>query len=454
MLHFNKIIIIATSTFSLVANAQLEVKNAALNCSTKPTNFNQLTLASGWTNANGGNVDVFDKSSTANLVGIPENFMGKQEATDNYFGLLVALQPDNGAISSAIDEALGGKNDQKKSDLTLFSEYAQSELSEELVADVKYKFTYRISLADKSSRAISGFGAYFSNKQLNEKSSGLLKVEPSFVTKEVIKDKENWTEITGEFTAKGGEKYVIIGVFKEGYSIEKTIDKKQLDNKRAYYYLASGMDIRLAKPDKDKDGIADDEDACPDLFGKKTAKGCPDKDGDGIMDSKDACPEIAGLTQFDGCVDTDGDEIADNLDRCPTIKGVTSNKGCPEVKIDDKTKEIFKQALTGIQFETGKSTIKQTSNAILNGIVKALNDNPKWDLEIQVHSDNVGKADVNKTLSQKRAEAVKKYFVSKGIADSRLTPIGFGQDKPIADNKTPAGKAKNRRVAFEVSMLP
>ena len=52
------------------------------------------------------------------------------------------------------------------------------------------------------------------------------------------------------------------------------------------------------------------------------------------------------------------------------------------------------------------------------------------------------------------AEAVKKYFVSKGIADSRLTPIGFGQDKPIADNKTPAGKAKNRRVAFEVSMLP
>ena len=49
---------------------------------------------------------------------------------------------------------------------------------------------------------------------------------------------------------------------------------------------------------------------------------------------------------------------------------------------------------------------------------------------------------------------VKKYFVGKGIADSRLTPIGFGQDKPIADNKTPAGKAKNRRVSFEVSMLP
>lgn len=474
--------ILSASLFALAAGAEAQVKNAALSCSTKPTNYHQVNLASGWTNANGGTVDAFDKSSSASVVGIPENYMGKQDAvgSENYLGLFAAYDPDATDLVTTIGTSLGMMDEAKSAGVTAYSEYAQAELETALSAGVKYKFTYKISLADKSGRAISGFGAYFSDKMLSEKTTGLLKVTPSFVTKNIVKDKEGWTEISGEFTAKGGEKYVIIGAFKDGYSIEKIVDKTQMDNKRAYYYLAGNMELKLARPDRDKDGTFDDEDACPDTFGPVSTKGCPDRDndgvadkddtcpdqagtaamngcpdsdGDGIADNKDACPSVKGTAAMNGCPDSDGDGIADDNDKCPTVAGVASNKGCPEVKIDDKVKQLFKKAMTGIQFETGKDVIKKTSYPILDNVVKVLQDNPKWNVEVQGHTDNTGKADANKALSQKRAEAVDNYLISKGIDAKRLTAVGYGQDKPISENKTAAGRAKNRRVQFEVSMF-
>lgn len=84
--------------------------------------------------------------------------------------------------------------------------------------------------------------------------------------------------------------------------------------------------------DRDKDGVLDTEDDCPDVPGKKIFGGCPDSDNDGFVDSKDACPEVAG--KINGCPDTDQDGIADNEDNCPTIKGTTANNGCPDVVLD------------------------------------------------------------------------------------------------------------------------
>lgn len=201
-------------------------------------------------------------------------------------------------------------------------------------------------------------------------------------------------------------------------------------------------------PDSDNDGIQDSEDKCPKVAGLSKFEGCPDTDGDGIEDAKDECPKKAGLPQFNGCADTDGDGIQDNKDKCPKVAGPASNNGCPEIKA--AVKKVFEQALQGVQFETGKTTLKPSSNVILDKVVKIMKDNPEYKLFIAGHTDNVGKAESNLTLSKGRAASVLAYLVAKGIDPNRVKSEGFGDTQPVADTSTTAGKAKNRRVEFKV----
>ncbi len=201
-------------------------------------------------------------------------------------------------------------------------------------------------------------------------------------------------------------------------------------------------------PDTDGDGIQDSEDKCPTVKGLAAFNGCPDTDGDGIQDSEDRCPNVKGSKELKGCPDRDGDGVADIDDKCPDVKGIKENKGCPEVKAE--VKKVFDQALQGIQFETGKDVIIKGSYPILDQVVKVMTENKEYNLEINGHTDNVGNDARNLALSQKRADAVKAYLVKKGIETSRMTATGFGETKPVEDNKTAAGKAKNRRVEFKV----
>ncbi|MCQ2198400.1 MAG: OmpA family protein [Paludibacteraceae bacterium] len=183
-------------------------------------------------------------------------------------------------------------------------------------------------------------------------------------------------------------------------------------------------------------------------------KGCPiDSDGDGVADYLDQCPgtpaAAKGFVDEKGCpIDTDGDGIYDYEDACPNEKGVKENNGCPEVK--EAVKQLFKKALNGIQFETGKATIKKSSYKILDDVVTVMNENPTYKLFIGGHTDNVGNADKNLKLSDDRAAAVKAYLVNHGVDESRMKSKGFGQEKPVADNKTAKGRAENRRVEFRV----
>lgn len=201
-------------------------------------------------------------------------------------------------------------------------------------------------------------------------------------------------------------------------------------------------------PDTDGDGIQDSEDLCPKVAGVKLFKGCPDTDGDGIQDSEDMCPDKKGPKETKGCPDTDGDGIHDGIDKCPTIKGVAANAGCPEVKA--AVKQLFQKALQGIQFETGKATIKKQSNPILDQVVKVLKDNPTYKLVIEGHTDDVGDDTKNMILSQDRANAVSQYLQSKGISPMRLTAKGLGETMPVMPNTTKAGRDKNRRVELKV----
>jgi outer membrane protein OmpA-like peptidoglycan-associated protein len=99
-----------------------------------------------------------------------------------------------------------------------------------------------------------------------------------------------------------------------------------------------------------------------------------------------------------------------------------------------------------INFDTGKSTIKPESKPIINQIVEMLKANPKLNISVEGHTDNVGNPKSNKTLSDDRAKSVVSAIVAQGIDAKRLSAVGHGQDKPIADNKTEEGRAKNRRV--------
>ncbi|MFN8293242.1 MAG: DUF5723 family protein [Chitinophagales bacterium] len=203
-------------------------------------------------------------------------------------------------------------------------------------------------------------------------------------------------------------------------------------------------------PDRDGDGVPDKDDTCVDVPGDPAHKGCPDSDGDGLYDNEDDCPREAGPKENKGCPykDTDGDGVLDKDDECPTTFGDKSNKGCP--KLAKKELEIIKYAFENLEFETAKDVIRPSSFISLNGLAKLLVDKPTYGLTIEGHTDSDGDEQKNLVLSQKRAEAVKRYLIGKGVDGAKLETEGFGETKPIADNKTKEGKQKNRRVEMKI----
>ncbi|HEY1038640.1 MAG TPA: OmpA family protein [Bacteroidia bacterium] len=413
-----------------------------------PFTYNQIGLASGFSNGNSGTSDLFAKTGKKDF-SVPNNYMGSQESADGdaYFGI-ITYKNDRQIDWQNIGN--GGLTQGKESELK-YAEYIQASLGQGLVAGKEYNVTVKVSLADNSAYATKGMGVYFSGEETKNGTANRLKVTPQISFSEVIKDKSGWTELKGKFKATGSEKFAVIGAFDEGFSAEAVGDGKGLGAGRAYYYVSAITVTEAPKPDRDKDGIPDESDKCPDVAGIEKFIGCPDSDNDGIVDSEDTCPTVAGTKAMNGCPDSDGDGIADNQDKCPNVAGLPANAGCPEVKISTKAKEVFQKAMAGIQFETGKDVIKKTSYPVLDNVVSVLKENPDWNVEIQGHTDNAGKYEANKSLSQKRAAAVEKYLTDKGVNGDKLTPVGYGPDKPIADNKTTAGKAKNRRVEFNVT---
>jgi len=222
-------------------------------------------------------------------------------------------------------------------------------------------------------------------------------------------------------------------------------------------------------PDNDQDGIPDVKDKCPnekeDVDGFQDEDGCPDpdNDGDGIPDVKDKCPNLAedrdGFQDEDGCpdYDNDGDAIPDSVDQCPdqaeTVNGYRDEDGCPD-RAPEKPKRRLEVGMRlvfpNITFRSGSAELTAQAKAVLDSIYNVLAEYPEIRIEIRGYTDNVGSAAKNLILSQRRARAVKRYLVQKGIDPSRMVAVGLGEDHPIADNRTPEGRAKNRRIEFVV----
>jgi outer membrane protein OmpA-like peptidoglycan-associated protein len=118
------------------------------------------------------------------------------------------------------------------------------------------------------------------------------------------------------------------------------------------------------------------------------------------------------------------------------------------VVLTQSEQEVMNFAMQGIQFETSSAQFTKASYSVLNNVVSVLKDNAQLRLNIGGHTDKTGNEAANVKLSQLRANACKAYFVSKGIAASRLTAQGYGSSQPTSDNNTAEGRRLNRRVAF------
>ena len=220
--------------------------------------------------------------------------------------------------------------------------------------------------------------------------------------------------------------------------------------------------------DNDQDGLLDIDDKCPDepedMDGFQDDDGCPDPDNDedGVLDDDDQCPEEAedqdGFQDEDGCPDPDNDEdgLLDTDDKCPdkpeTFNGIDDEDGCPDassynyIQVTDTRIELKQKVF----FATGKSRILSKSFPLLNEVALALKEH-KFKVEVGGHTDSRGRDAYNMDLSRRRADSVKKYLIEKGGADEKqIVSKGYGESKPIDSNRNAAGRARNRRVEFNI----
>jgi outer membrane protein OmpA-like peptidoglycan-associated protein len=188
-------------------------------------------------------------------------------------------------------------------------------------------------------------------------------------------------------------------------------------------------------PDADGDGVPDKDDKCKDVKGVARYNGCPvpDTDADGVNDDDDQCPSIAGVKENNGCpADRDGDGIYDKDDKCPDAAGTAENNGCP-MKIIDGGK-LIKSATDAmtyyIRFDFDKADITMDAFKVLREIVNTLKADKTLKISIEGHADNFGLEKYNMLVSSDRANVARDYFLSYGIARSRMKTSFYGSSKP------------------------
>ena len=231
-------------------------------------------------------------------------------------------------------------------------------------------------------------------------------------------------------------------------------DKDGLPDNKDECPEEAGPEKTKGCPDNDDDGISNNDDKCPDDFGLLENDGCPDTDVDGVIDIEDKCPDEYGETNNQGCPlnDKDNDGVLDNDDLCPDVPGSKKNNGCPtDIKVKNEIVKTLNSFGENINFIAESfDIIGQKTINVLVEIKNLLIKNSKINLYIEGYSSSDGSDNYNLMLSKKRAESVKSYLVKIGVDENRLEVIGFGELNPIGDNDNPMGRSMNRRVQFKL----
>ena len=231
-------------------------------------------------------------------------------------------------------------------------------------------------------------------------------------------------------------------------------------------------------PDTDGDGVLDKDDACPEVPGPVELNGCPDTDGDGVLDKDDACPEVPGPVELNGCPDTDGDGVLDKDDACPNVPGPVANQGCPwpdtdgdgVLDKDDACPEVpglpeyngcpkpasefaveATGALQGIIFDFNKATISNPESLRkLDQAAEVIKSSNGGTFLVTGHTDKKGNDAYNLKLSRERAAYIVKALEQRGVADTQLKSTGVGErDAVVPETASDEERARDRKVVVE-----
>jgi outer membrane protein OmpA-like peptidoglycan-associated protein len=217
---------------------------------------------------------------------------------------------------------------------------------------------------------------------------------------------------------------------------------------------AAAAAVVATPADDDHDGVVNTADNCPNTPAGEPVDqyGCSnsqrDDDKDGVKNTADKCPNTPPGEPVDmnGCSasqrDTDGDGVTDDKDHCADTPAGT--------KVDENGCTLAPLVLEGVKFETNKAILTAGSSVTLDRVASTLMAHPTEKIEIEGYTDDTGDSKYNHALSLKRAETVKAYLVSKGVAADRLTTKGFGEESPLVPNTSAANRQENRRVEIKV----
>lgn len=349
-----------------------------LECPRKIDAKGVLTIVEAWYQPTAGSADYFNRCATRDCT-VPQNKLGHQQPRtgDAYCGIYCSK--DN------------------------YREYLQTQLCEPLQPSCRYRVSFHVALSENSTVAVSSIGALFTSERVADSGRGMLMHKshnslgslvsqtiatpfiPQVVADRVLSDTSGWMEISGEFTASGGEEFLTIGNFNDAaHSGIAEYDWLTQILTGSYYYIDDVSVLLISSPEKNQNSAVQ------------------------------ASPSLS------------------------TNQATTTLSVGATVVLHD------------IYFQFDRSTILQQSYKELTYILSLLRDNPRMRIEIGGHTDNQGNASYNMKLSESRAKAVAEYLTAKGIDPKRLQYRGYGKTRPIADNTTEEGQAKNRRVEIKI----
>lgn len=353
-------------------------------CPRKIDALGKLTIVDAWYQPTAGSADYYNICGSRDC-GVPRNKLGIQDA---HFG--------NGFCGIYCSK-------------TDYREYLQTELKEPLKAGEMYRVSFYVSLSEYSSGAVATIGALFTtdrigdtlrsvlmDKSIKQLAPGISQTVATYFEPQVVNDYDRvlddtkaWMQISGVFTAKGGERFMTIGNFYPA-SQSNVVDLDSLTYllPGAYYYID---DVSV------------------------TCLACKEK----THDNEDTLSEAAKVP----------------------------------VSFVDTLKVGSTFVLHNIFFDYDKATLLQQSYNELHNLLTALQSHPTMKIEICGHTDGHGSVDYNQRLSENRAKAVVDYLVEHGIDIRRLSFKGYGKNRPIDTNATEEGRAHNRRVEFIVLSL-